>query len=67
MVDDEALGTLSLCPSARPGYQLFRQQALAEGIARSGKYEMVVSAVAFDERKGSMKTALGRSGNDGFK
>jgi len=27
-------------------YQLFRQQALAEGIAASGKYEFVVSCVA---------------------
>lgn len=66
-VNDEVLGALSLCPAARHGYQLFRQQALAEGIARSGKYELVVSAVAFDERNEALEAALGRSGIDGFR
>ena len=65
-VDREALGSLPICPAARHGYQLFRQQALAEGIARSGKYDLVVSAVAMDERNGELEAGLRRSGIDGF-
>ncbi len=52
---------LRQCPAAIAGYQLFRQQALAEALARSGKYDLVVSCVAYDERNdtliGSMKNA----------
>ncbi len=61
IVDEEALATLPHCPAARHGYQLFRQQALAEGIAQSGKYELVVSAVAIDERNDALDAALERS------
>ena len=53
---------LPRCPAAQHGYQLFRQQALAEGIAQSGKYDLVVSAVAFDERNEALSSALRRSG-----
>ena len=52
---------LRWCPAATAGYQLFRQQALAEAIARHGEYDVVFSAVAYDERNtrlvGSMRTA----------
>ena len=65
-VDKKALGSLPICPAARHGYQLFRQQALAEGIARSGAYDLVVSAVAVDERNGKLEAGLRRSGIDGF-
>ena len=65
-VDREALKDLCICPAARHGYQLFRQQALAEGIARSGKYDLVVSAVAIDERNGKLEAGLRRSGIGGF-
>ncbi len=41
--------TLKRCPASTAGYQLFRQHALAEGIAETGKYSLVVSSVAFDE------------------
>ncbi|HOX47050.1 MAG TPA: hypothetical protein PK668_25870 [Myxococcota bacterium] len=53
---------LSQCPAAKGGYQLFRQQALAEGLAISGKYGLVVSAVAWDERNPSLMRSLARAG-----
>ena len=62
VVDFEALAALPCCPAAKYGYQLFRQQALAEGIAHSEKYDLVVSAVAVDERNKSLDSALRRSG-----
>ena len=62
VIDREALANLPHCPAARHGYQLFRQQALAEGIARSGKYQLVVSAVAVDERNSTLTNSLNRSG-----
>ena len=46
----------------RHGYQLFRQHALAEGMAQSGHYDLIVSAVAVDERNDALDAALGRSG-----
>ena len=62
IVDEEFLNTLPHCPAAQHGYQLFRQQALAEGIAQSGCYDLVVSSVAFDERNDSLNTSLKSSG-----
>ena len=61
-VDRSALANLPWCPAAKRGYQLFRQTALAEGIAQSGKYELTVSAVAVDERNSELNTSLRRSG-----
>ena len=54
--------TLNRCPAATAGYQLFRQQALAEGIMKSGKYSLVISSVAFDDRNESLKGCLKRTG-----
>ena len=51
----------------RHGYQLFRQHALAESIAQSGRYYLVVSAVAVDERNDALDAALSRNGIDGLK
>ena len=62
VVDRETLIALPRCPAARHGYQLFRQQAQAEGIARSGQYALVVSAVAVDERNNTLTSRLRRSG-----
>ena len=67
LVDEEALASLTHCPAMRHGYQLFRQHALAEGIARLGRYYLVVSAVAVDERNDALDAALSRSGIDGLK
>ena len=54
------LKNLTRCPAATAGYQLFRQQALAEGISNSGRFSLVASTVAFDARNtnliGCMKT-----------
>ena len=61
VVDETALAELPNCPAMRAAYQLFRQQALAEGIARSGRYNLVVSAVATDERNDDAEAALRRS------
>ena len=62
VIDEKAVAALPHCPAARHGYQLFRQQALAEGIAQSGKYDLVVSAVAVDERNDLLAAALNRGG-----
>ena len=67
VVDLDELAALPHCPAAKAGYQLFRQQALAEGIAQSGKYDLVVSAVAVDDRNESLDTALQRSGIVGLR
>jgi hypothetical protein len=57
-----AWSTLSCCPAARAGYQLFRQQALAEGIASTGKYNLVVSCVALDRRNDILANSLTDTG-----
>ena len=62
VVDQNAFARLPYCPPARHGYQLFRQQALAEGIAQSGKYELVVSAVAVDEHRLPRSLGTGEGG-----
>ena len=62
MVDPVRWRALRTCPAASGGYQLFRQQALAEGIAASGKYELVVSCVAMDERNEDLRTCLASTG-----
>ena len=67
MADQQVLVSLPRCPAARGGYQLFRQQALAEGIAQSGRYDLVVSAVAIDERNDEPDAALRRSGVAGLR
>ena len=64
VADRDALTSLPRCPAATHGYQLFRQQALAEGIARTGRYGLVVSAVAVDERNNTLDRSLRRSGVD---
>ena len=51
----------------RHGFQLFRQHALAEAIAQSECYDLVVSAVAVDERNHALDASLRRSGIDGLK
>ena len=67
VVDLQVMAGLPSCPAMRHGYQLFRQQALAEGIAQSSKYELVVSAVAEDDRNEALRASLRRSGIDGLR
>ena len=57
--------TLQQCPAAE-GYQLFRQQALAEAIAQSGAYALVVSAVAYDARNTALTQSMRKAGIDNF-
>lgn len=59
-VDRDAMLRLKACPAAIAGYQLFRQQALAEGYTR--KYPLVVSAVAYDERNQALVGSLEKVG-----
>lgn len=61
VADPQAFLRLRACPAAFGGYQLFRQQALAEGIAQSGKFTLVVSAVAYDARNTKLLLSLKRS------
>lgn len=42
-----AAASATRCPAAVNGYQLFRQQALAEALANCGSYELVASALAY--------------------
>ena len=53
--------SLKCCPAAFGAYQLFRQQALAEGFAASGKYALVVSAVAYDAQNVDLITSTART------
>lgn len=45
-----AAGRSRRCPAAKGGYQLFRQQALAEALAHTTDLAAVVSSVAYDAR-----------------
>ena len=62
VADRKSWASLHQCPAASGGYQLFRQQALAEGIAQSGKYDFVISAVAADERNNALNASLENCG-----
>lgn len=61
-ISDKGQQTLKRCPAAVSGYQLFRQQALAEAIARSNKYDFVISCVAYDERNETLVGSLSGAG-----
>ncbi len=53
---------LTRCPAATAGYQLFRQQALANGIKKDGDFDLVVSSVSFDNRNTSLISCLKTTG-----
>jgi len=57
---------LNRCPASTAGYQLFRQQALANGIYKSGKYVFVYSSVSFDERNKPLISCLKKTGIPDF-
>ena len=63
---DAARAKLIACPAAKAGYQLFRQQALAEGIARSGLYDRVFSVVAYDQRNSRLLGSMRSTGLSNF-
>lgn len=62
VMNDLAMGALTQCPATQSGYQIFRQHALAEGIAQSGQYQLVCSCVALDDRNDTLKTCLKSTG-----
>ncbi|MFQ6116336.1 MAG: hypothetical protein ACE5NG_19940 [bacterium] len=65
-ISDKGQQSLKRCPAAISGYQLFRQQALAEAIAQRGKYEFVISCVAYDERNETLVGSLSGTGINDF-
>jgi len=65
-VSNVGRNALTQCPAAISGYQLFRQQALAEGIAASGRYSLVASCVAYDARNDDLIHCLRSTGIENF-
>ncbi len=65
-LSDYGKSILTRCPAATAGYQLLRQQALANGINESGQYDLVFSAVAFDKRNTRLMGCLKRTGVKNF-
>ncbi|MDD2330884.1 MAG: hypothetical protein PHE35_08750, partial [Bacteroidales bacterium] len=57
---------LTRCPAASAGYQLLRQQALANGINKSGNYDLVISSVSFDARNRALTGCLKSTGIPDF-
>lgn len=57
-VNEQFLNTCGHCPALTGGYQLFRQQALAQGIVESGLFDYVVSGVAYDCRNDALISCL---------
>jgi hypothetical protein len=52
----------TLCSAALHGYQLFRQQALAEALANAGRYDLVASALAYHVGNSHLASCLGGIG-----
>ena len=61
-VSEAGRHALRRCPAATAGYQLFRQQALAEALVTHGDYDLVVSCVAYDGRNGALVRSMRRTG-----
>ncbi|NQT49044.1 MAG: hypothetical protein HQ578_08745 [Chloroflexi bacterium] len=61
-MNKQALGACKVCPALYGGYQLLRQQALAQGIANMKLFDYVVSGVAYDARNQALITSLRRAG-----
>lgn len=63
----EAEDKLKRCPAATAGYQLFRQQSLAEALMRESSFDMVASCVAYDCRNEKLISCLSTTGIDDFR
>ena len=61
-VSEVGRSRLRRCPASTAGYQLFRQQALAEALAVRGEYDFVVSCVAYDLRNRALVRSMKRTG-----
>jgi hypothetical protein len=62
VADAEAFAALQRCPAVTAGYQLLRQQALAEALASSGRHNFVLSVVALDARNERLRRSLASCG-----
>jgi hypothetical protein len=60
-VHEDAFKSLQSCPAAYHGFQLFRLQSLAEGLAQNGHYAMVATVLAYDDRNEDLLTSLSYS------
>lgn len=65
-INETKLSECGQCPAMTDGYQLFRQQALAQGIANSGLFDSVISGVAYDQRNSELRGCLQSIGLDDF-
>lgn len=65
-INEDFLEKCGHCPALRGGYQLFRQQALAQGIADSELFDHVVTGVAYDSRNDTLIGCLRGIGIDDF-
>lgn len=65
-IDKDALTACGVCPALTDGYQLFRQQAYAQGIADSGLFDIVVSGVTYDQRNAALIGCLKDTGLQNF-
>lgn len=65
-VNEESLKTCGHCPALRGGYQLFRQQALAQGLLESGIFDHVFSGVSYDSRNDALVGCLKGIGISNF-
>lgn len=65
-INMEYLKASGRCPALRAGYQLFRQQALAQGLAESGIFDHVISGVAYDNRNYILNNCLRNIGISSF-
>lgn len=65
-INVEYLKTCVHCPALRGGYQLFRQQALAQGLAESSVFDHVISGVSYDSRNSVLINCLRNIGIDSF-
>ena len=66
-IGDDGRNRLRRCPAAIAGYRLFRQQALAEALADSGRDDLVVTSLAYDERNESLFGSMRGAGIRDFR
>ncbi len=65
--NERVLRELPSCPALADGYQLLRQQALAQGIAESHLFDHVYHGVACDSRNDRLISCLRRLGMTDFR
>ncbi len=66
-INKTAFSKLPHCPAMEDGYQMLRQQALAQGIADAGMYDYIITGVAYSEGNNELITCLKSSGINDFR